>query len=287
MQEQGAKAIKNQKSLNNQMIGEEFLQRIDNPESEKLQDLLDTAIKDCREKLSEEDIDVYSDNIKRFASTFYYDWEKDGKPDYVFLIQNPGPLQRDRHFGDEIYDLKESSSLIKRARVNREYFKAWLLRKNEAFSKNFLTKLKDHKLIEFGQWDKYIKNGDFFKDFYATDVVKYRTDTSEIDEKKGENAEVSFDEFLKEELSYIEPKLIFVFGRRAWNILRRKMDAVVEDEGKTIEGSQDAITDVHGYLFKSEKILETYILPLAHFSGRNNFLRDSYFQYLDKGLSNY
>lgn len=93
-------------------MGKKFLQRIDKPEDEKLKELLKIAIAGCKEKLNEENVEFSENNIKKFANTFYYDWEKDGKPKYIFPGQNPGLLQIDRHFGKKIYELKESDSCV-------------------------------------------------------------------------------------------------------------------------------------------------------------------------------
>lgn len=267
-------------------IDSSFLERIDNPESRKLRELLEEAIESSEKKLTEENVDYSENDIKKFASTFYYDWERDSKPEYIFLIQNPGTLQKARHFGEEVDKLRKSSTPIERVRINREYFKRWLLEKNKNFSEKFLDTLEENNLISPElEWEEYIGEGDFFRDFYATDLVKYRVKTGKIKPKKGENAESAFDNHLKEEILALRPKLVFVFGSRSWRIIKRKMKPVsVEEE---IEENEDAVTKIHGHLFESKEILETYLIPLAHFSQRNHFLRNSYFEYLKEGVSKF
>lgn len=75
--------------------------------------------------------------------------------------------------------------------------------------------------------------------------------------------QASFTEALIHELEYVDPELIFVFGKRAWRMVRQQLGAQMVQH----EAIDDLkMTQVHGHLFKTQRLLDTHVLPLGHMS---------------------
>ena len=105
-----------------------------------------------------------------------------------------------------------------------------------------------------------MKSQRFFDDFYMTDIVKYRAPGSAVGSPE---VQFSFSEQLREELEAIDPDLIFTFGNRAWNPIRDEL-AAKPVESLAIDESR--ITELHGSLHETGRVLDTYVLPLGHMS---------------------
>ena len=279
------------------MNWESYLNRIENPDHPAMQDLLATARENVRGQLLDEGAEEIDEGtlryrgteldeqaLTKFAYAFYYDWERDPSPKFVFLVQNPGPLVNRRHLDDEAEELLEAvdadNPYLTQVRINRGYLKDWLWRRNGKFSENFFPLLSEHGLIEYESLEHYLEGG-FYADFALTDVVKYRVRTSAIDGGRGGNAEVSYEDFLAPELEALDPDLIFSFGSRCWRVLYRNLDVTPVDGDEALTNS---VTNAHGYAFQYDG---GYIIPLTHFSGRNTFLRNSYYEYLSEGLDSF
>lgn len=271
----------------------DYLERVEDPDHPAMRDLLETARNNVREQLLEEGAEEANDGailyrgtelddaaLTKFSYTFYHDWWDGETPKFVFLVQNPGPLVSGRHLDDEADDLLKAvgaeDSYRRQVRVNQGYLEDWLWRRNQRFSEGFFPVLSDHGLISYDSLKGYLR-GDFFDDFVLTDVVKYRVSTGEIDGGVKGNAEVSYDEYLYPELEALDPDLIFSFGSRCWKVLLRNLDLDAVGDGELT----DTVTNAHGHAFRSD---DWYVIPLTHFSGRNTFLRDSYYEYLSEGI---
>lgn len=272
------------------MNWEAHLRQIEQPDHPALQELLETARENTRKQLVKDGAEVLDDEtiryrgreldteaLNKFSYTFYFDWERDESPSFMFLVQNPGPLVSRRHLDDEADELLDTASYLEQVRVNRGYLKNWLWRQNSRFSEGFFPLLAEHGLIQYDSLEEYL-NGAFYSDFILTDVVKYRVSTSEIGGGRGGNAEVSYDTLLSSELEAIEPDLIFAFGSRCWQVLYRNLDLEpIQDDAELTT----SVTNAHGYSFQYDG---GCVIPLTHFSGQNSFLRNSYHDYLDDGL---
>ena len=195
---------------------------------------------------------------------------------YMFIMQNPG-MGRKKDYKKEIDDIKNAKGGLEKVNQFKRYLIVWL-KKNSNFMTNFLNLLKKYQLITFDDVNAYIEDR-FLKDFYVTDLVKCRADTNWLgtNRKRGEiDPSVCFNKFLKEEITKVKPKLIFLFSSRAWDVFK-----------KIYNLSTEKLKNAHGNLFKIKD--GAYIIPLAHFSQRqfNNYLRDSYFDYLEEGIKAY
>lgn len=276
----------------------QHLDQIEHPSHPALQNLLATARDNVVDQLRTDGATVRDDGtvayrdavlgdaeLTKFCYTFYYDWEAADDPQYMFLVQNPGELVSARHLDDEAAELvaavTSDTPYRDQVRVNRGYLKDWLWRRNRRFAGNFFPRLDAHNLIDIDGVEPYLDDG-FYNDFVLTDLVKYRVATKHIDADPGGNAEASFDAFLQPELDALDPDLVFCFGSRCWKVLYRNLDVTPVKAPET--RLTDTVTNAHGYLFRTD---DTYIIPLTHFSGRNSFLRDSYYDYLDDGLASF
>lgn len=259
-------------------INESIIDRIRNPQDSDLQELWEKAKNQTRERLSEAGRDIDSLNIENFAYAYYYDWRADN-PDYMFLVQNPGLFKMNRHGGEEVDKLKEADAL-EAIEISKEYSRKWLKGTNRVFSERFFDILRKNDLIEYQDWKEYLES-QFFDDFILTDVIKYRVSTEDIE---SEHAEASFEETLEDELKDTDPEVVFCFSSRAWKALYRNMNLELEQDEELEK--PEKVTKAHGMLFRA-KDFGSYIIPLSHFSGQNNFLRDAYYRYLDEGLEKY
>lgn len=274
-----------------------YLRSIEEPNHPEMQGLLDKALDRVRKQLVDDGAEPIDDaeieyrdetldrrSLRKFAYTYYYDWERDGSPSFVFLVQNPGPLVRSRHLDDEANELLAAVDAenphLTHVRVNRGYLKDWLWRLNRRFAGGFFPLLAERDLIHFGTLEDYL-DGAFYSDFVLTDLVKYRVTTDVISGGNTGNAAVAFEEYLAQELEALDPDLIFSFGSRCWQALRNNLGlSPVSEAGP----DTDAVTDAHGFLYAGD---DRYVIPLTHFSGRNAFLRDSYSAFLEDGIETY
>lgn len=259
---------------------ETLVDRLERPNDEVLRSLRDDACETTRNRLERWDISgVDEPAVRKLSYTYYHDPAEDD-PEYVFLLQDPGGLQR-RHTEelDQFRSMDERPAVAELVDVYRQFPKSWLLRRNSDFSSEFFTALADTGVISpTSTWQNYLQDGEFYDDFYMTDVVKYRVDGPSKSEIR-----VSVDEFLREELSAIDPELIFAFGGKAWSALRDHFDATPIE---TISGDPSKITEIHGTLCETGRETETKILPLSHMSGQVwwRFPPEEYIERMEAGL---
>jgi uracil-DNA glycosylase len=93
-----------------------------------------------------------------------------------------------------------------------------------------------------------------------TDIVTYRAPGSAVGSPE---VQFSFSEQLREELEAIDPDLIFTFGNRAWNPIR---DELAAEPVENLAIDESRITELHGSLHETGRVLDTYVLPLGHMS---------------------
>ena len=258
-----------------------FFSRIANPEEPELQNLSKIARSSVEEKLSDWGLtEIPEHTIRNLSFTYYHDWEHDD-PDNMLLIQDPGPLY-DRHRGEvqAFRDLGPDPEPTDLVSLHRRFAISWLVQRNADFAEQFVDVCAQHGIATpRSDWDEYIAGGDFFDDFYLADVVKYRTDSHTHQQRLA-----SYREFLREELQSIDPDVLFVFGGDAWSLVLSEMNPTLRER---IDVDRSKVTDVHGFPFQVNFPIKTTVVPLVHFSGRvfHSLLRNSYFDYLDEGLS--
>lgn len=262
----------------------EFLERIENPRSRILKELFESAVENVREQLKEygaTGIDEWA--LRKIAYTYYYDWETDD-PDYVFLLEDPGNLNQ-RHTREvrRIEALRDDYDPRSLVDIYRGFATAWFTEtRNSDFIRRFLSTCSDNGLIEFGDyWGDYVKSQQFFDDFYMTDIVKYRAPGSAVGSPE---VQFSFSEQLRGELETINPDLIFTFGNRAWNPIKTEL-ATEPVESLSIDESK--ITDLHGHLHRTGRVLDTYVLPLGHMSTQfygAQIAKQEYMDRMERGI---
>jgi uracil-DNA glycosylase len=210
-----------------------------------------------------------------------------GKPKYMIIMQNPGLPKNSKDYKNEVLELEKEKEFAAKIEIWQKYFKKWVV-KNKVFFEEFFENLKKFGLIKFDSFQTYVEH-QMFNDFYVTDAVKCRASTKEL---KDDHFDKCFKNFLKKEIDYLNPKLIFAFSSRTWNILKEKMDKMENIEKappiKECEAKghkhEPTLVQAHGYLYSRGN--ERFIIPLAHMSKRQLqfYLRNSYFDYLPDGL---
>jgi hypothetical protein len=218
------------------------------------------------------------DTIDYSSFGLYYFDQDAKKSKYIMVMQNPGLPSAWQNFEEckDYSKIKEGDDFVPNM---QRYLIKWLKDKNPHFYKPFFESLREYGLICYNDLDKYLAD-DFFSDFLVTDLVKCRAKTENI--KKDYIEKCAGDYLCKELECYAPRKLIFAFSSRTWEFLSLRF--LVEK----LNGDERRVSNVHGMLFKSN-ILNAHLIPLAHFSQRqfNNYLRNSYFDYLKEGLRDY
>lgn len=241
----------------------EFVNRIENPRSRTLEQLFERALENVEEQLRDygaTDQDEWA--LKKIAYTYYYNWDEDD-PDYVFLLEDPGNLN-ERHTREirRIEVLKDEFDPLALIDIYRRFATTWFIEtRNSDFIRRFLYTCSENGLIEFdGYWGDYVRSQQFFDDFYMTDIVKYRAPGSAVGSPE---VRASFSEQLGTELETLDSDLIFTFGNRAWNPIKEELAA---EPVEAPEIDESKITELHGHLHETGRVLDTYVLPLGHMS---------------------
>lgn len=261
-----------------------YLDQLENPASRTLEQLFENAVAHVEEQLREygaTELDPWA--LRKIAFTYYYDWETDN-PRFVFLLEDPGNLNK-RHTREirRIEHLKEEYDPRSLVDIYRRFATTWFTEtRNADFSRQFVKICRDHGLIEFeGYWKQYFRSEEFFNDFYMTDIVKYRAPGSAVGSQEVRSA---FSEQLRRELDYIDPELILTFGNRAWKPVKAEFQTEPVDN---MEIDESRITDLHGHLHSTTRLLDTFILPLGHMSTQfygAQISKQEYMQRLGDGL---
>lgn len=255
----------------------EYLDRIEHPEPRTLEQLRDKAIQNVKETLPNRSVDVHDPAVfRKLAFTYYYDWESDD-PSYMMVSEDPGGIQS-RHTSDLI-DFAELSGddPLEQVSIYRDFASRWLGSDNTRFAESFFGACADGGLIGFDQSARaYARSGAFFDDFYLTDVNKYRASASTSREIGSLTAY-----FTAPELRTADPDLIFAFGNDAWDVLSREL-ALTPVEADHNPAPDAGITAIDGHLYRSQRLIETHVVPLLHMSGQAFGAQRSPSEYADR-----
>lgn len=244
-------------------MNNQFIDRIETPSSRVLEDVFENAVQNVQGQLNEygaSDLDEWA--LRKIAFTYYYDWETDD-PNYVFLLKDPGPLN-ERHTREleRIAQLKNGYEPRDLIEIYRQFATTWFVEtRNADFMRRFVRTCATNDLIEpDDSWQDYVRSQAFFDDFYMSDIVKYRAERGAVGTRA---VRASFSEFLRPELEHIDPDLIITFGNRAWNPIQEELQPLpVEDP----DVDTSKITELHGHLHETQRIVDAYVLPLGHMS---------------------
>jgi hypothetical protein len=257
-------------------MNREFVERIEEPRTLQLQMLRDDARSEVERRLERCRMSGVPERVlQKMTYAYYHDWNAND-PSCVFLLEEPGKLGEYRVFETNAYvELGEDFDIREAIRVDQRFGARWLAKSRYAnFTQEFVKVCREHELVTSDRpWWQYVLSGEFFDDFYMTDVIKYRSvspATADIG--------ASFTEFLIHELEYIEPELVFAFGGRAWNALRDRLSL------EPISGELEAtsVHDRHGVLHETNRLVGTMVLPLGHPSPKFRGAQLSHEQYMQR-----
>lgn len=258
----------------------QFLDRIEYPRPRRLEQLRDQAIKNVKSELPDRSVDVHNDAVfRKLAYTYYYDWSTDD-PDFMMISEDPGDVGS-RHTSDliDFAELPEDDPLAQIG-LYRDFAVRWLASDNYRFSETFFGTCAEEGLITLSQSVRsYIQDEDIFDDFYVTDANKYRSSVSSSVTRAALSTA-----FTTTELEKMNPELIFAFGNDAWDLLATEL-ALEPVEGE--HPPKAGITEIDGRLYSSSRLIDTYVLPLLHMSGRAFGMQrkpDEYRERLVQGL---
>jgi hypothetical protein len=239
-------------------MNREFVEQIEAPESLPLQRLQEEATEAVSNRLRQYDMeDVPEWVVRKLTWTYYHDWETDD-PDFVFLLEDPGiPGEHVVLETQEYAELGEDYDPHDAIQIDRRFGSRWLAtRRYTDFTSEFVSVCESAGLVSPNvPWWRYLLSGAFFDDFYVADVIKYRG----ADARAGD-VKTAFSSCLLHELEYVDPDVVFAFGKRAWEVLRTECRTEPIDERPPGSG----VTDVHGILHETDRLIDTYVLPLGH-----------------------
>lgn len=239
-------------------MNEEFVASIEQPDKLQLQQLQESAREAVIDRLADYDMyDVPDWVIRKLTYTYYHDWETDD-PSYVFLLEDPGiPGEHVVLETAEYAELGEGYDPHDVIQIDRRFGARWLAtRRYTDFTSEFIDACGENGLISLDEpWWRYLLTGRFFDDFYMADVIKYRG----VNAGTGD-VNTAFSSHLIHELEYVDPDVIFAFGKRAWETIRDQLGATPVGDPSDGQG----VTDVHGVLHATGRLLDTAVLPLGH-----------------------
>lgn len=186
--------------------------------------------------------------------------------DFMLILQNPGNCGKEKEKIESALKNKNRSEFIE---ANLFGMRNWIKEKNSTFWTEFISLF--NKILK-----ENLSFDNIFNKIYLTDAIKIRGKTEDINKYIANSSNL-----IKMEIEHVSPKLIFTISSRSWEMLQK----IYNDMFENLDDDDKKIIRAHGKLFKIKN--GPYIIPLAHFSGRNNFLRTSYFDYLQKGLNKY
>ena len=236
---------------------------------------------------------IFPQKFRKRGYTFY----ADHVANYEFMMVLQNPLFNNKRHAAEKSEADRASSLRDRIKVHQSFFSKWFLSgPNKSFVKRFLELFKEKGLIAFDNLKDYV-NGQFFSDFYVTDLIKYWCYTKEIKDNHRKHAI----KHLRKEIEAVKPRLMLVFSTRVWDVFLKEFESeynlqpikgwkTIKKQGDP-ERSEKKLANAHGFLFQGryDKNRKFFVLPLFHLSvnARYMLLRDSYFQYMKEGLEDY
>ena len=217
-------------------------------------------------KLEESDVDSK-------GKAMYHVYSTGEKKDFMFIMETPGNKKDNGQFIDYVENgkLKYRDDFDKYVELKQKNFLTWIKELGLFNDRNIIGTINK-------ELNEDINSDNFFEHFHVTDVRKCAD---------GETSKC-FNKFLKKEIEFLKPDLIFCFGRTAWDQIKACKEFTVEPTGKY--GDSTKIKDLHGRLFSFEvKDKKVWIMPCLHFSvrTRNSAPRNSYIDYFKKGLTEY
>lgn len=256
-------------------MNEDFVERIEHPESRYLQEAQQDAYARVRDRLEEHHMtDVPEQVLEKLTYAYYHDWERND-PNYVFLLADPGVPGEHVVFEANAYADLDPADYRQKVHVDQRFGARWLAKKRYTdFTSEYIECCHEHDLIDVeNPWWQYLLSGSFFDDFYMTDVVKYREDSPS---RNALDASVRLG--LIQELEYVDPDLIFAFGGRAWDVLREHLQAVPVGD----VNDPSSINEVHGELHRATREHEVDVLPCGHMSPQFRGAQISHREYMDR-----
>jgi hypothetical protein len=256
-------------------MNSEFVAQIEHPESRYLQETQQSAYENVRDRLSEHHMtDVPERVLEKLTYTYYHDWEQND-PSYFFLLADPGVPGEHVVFEASAYADLAAEAYREKVHIDQRFGARWLAKKRYTdFTSEFIQRCQEHGLVDVDEsWWQYLLSGSFFDDFYMTDVVKYREGSP-----KAAALDASVRIGLIEELEYINPDLIFAFGKRAWDAIQTHLQA----EPVSNRNGSSSITDAHGTLHQATGEEEIAILPCGHMSPQFRGAQISHEEYMDR-----
>jgi hypothetical protein len=248
------------------------------------------SIFDCTDCELRKEFHENNPSSTEFHSFCFYYTQKNAQSDfkYIIVLQNPGLIRGDLQENPEYKALSTAQNNVDFVAIMQKFLVLWLKNQNFCFLEKFLEILEDKKLIKYDKLEKYLdldEENNFFSDFLVTDLVKCRAETRNI---RNRHINTCAERYLCKELeNYAKEKLIFSFSSRTWGFI---CDQYNPRSLHKSENNNHRVVNDHGFLFEIKSgNLNTHIIPLAHFSQTqfNNYLRNSYFDYLCAGLKKY
>lgn len=263
-------------------LNSDFLQEIEHPNHSNLQLAFEEGLENTAERLEVMGF-LNPDDwlVRKIALVYFYDNEQDS-PNFALVLPDPGNIGKE--YTEEIRNLQVAGPDIDyNAQIEfyRDLVTTWFLTHNTDFPNEFFPLLRSNGLIDYsGHWTEYIGEGEFFDDFYMTDIIKYRV----AGNRRSEWKDTAYRQHVKKELKEIDPNVIFVFGASAWGTIRKHLSPEPVHDSSNDESK---ITRAHGNLYYTDSVIDAFILPLGHMSGNSwwQFPPEDYVERLEAGLS--
>jgi uracil-DNA glycosylase len=231
-------------------------------------------------------------NNQFLHKTFYF--RKGTNPKYCILMEKPGKYLKNENEKEELEKLISVNTPIGNyLDIYIKYLIKWILHDNtkKPFFEPFFEKVLQKNLNS--NFNKTFLNNNILKDFYFSDIIKYRSKYVKDNKIKVNKDSVNL--FRKEIIILSNIQLIFIFGNVAFKNLikyKTKYIKIVKVENNNIDSNRDdMISELHGslYTWNLSDTRKVFIIPLIHMSPRsfNVTIRDTYFDYLNKGLTKY
>lgn len=245
-------------------MNKEFIEEIEHPSAPRQQKLYKAGREVTLERLEKHAVEDLDDiTIRRLNYTYYHNWEEND-PRCMFLIRDPGTPGD--HVVSEIVEIDRTDDVLDLIDIYQRIGSRWLMGRDYAkFTQEFLRTCEAQGLIDLStDWWAYLLTGQFFDDFYMTDVVKYRIDTDPPDA----DIQDCFTKHLYPEIEHVEPDLVFAFGKTPWKSLR---DTLKTEHVGTGARTKPSITQAQGKLFRTTRMPDEqlYVLPFLHMSPHN------------------
>ncbi|MBL7148924.1 MAG: hypothetical protein ISS80_02510 [Candidatus Cloacimonetes bacterium] len=221
--------------------------------------------------------------------TFYF--KKGTNPKYCILMEKPGKYIRNEE--EELKKIISNNNRIESyLNFYIRYLIKWILRDNgkKPFFKPFFEKVLPIK--PNSAFNEKFLNDNILNDFYFSDIDKFRPEyINQYKEKKQIKKKNGIESFREEIDILCNIQLIFVFGNVAFKSLMSNENINIIEDGNNIinEFRNKLISELHGSLYRwhFSDTRKIFIIPLIHPRLFKVTIRDTYFDYLKKGLTEY